>query len=356
MVEAIRRGTTAGRAAGGVAKPVLACLMAKNNAGAPIALGNESVPTFALPESAARVLGKMAVYAKWRAGPHGIIPDFDDIDPAAAREICRRVIEERGAGWLSTEEARAVLAAVRLPLVPAGLARTADEAVRLAREIGFPVAVKLASGRIPHRMEKGWVRLNLGDAAAVESAFEAIRSSVEADDSLAAMEGVLVQPMVASNVEVMVSMLEEPAFGPLVAFGLGGIHVEMIADVSVRVTPLTDRAAAAMVREIRGYPLLEGHRGHPPADIEAIHDVLLRVSRLVEEVPDIAELQLSPIFVGPPGESCRIGDSRIRVALPQKGQAARYTTGSPSAVRSVADAPTLVEGTIFEGASHDRDR
>jgi acyl-CoA synthetase (NDP forming)/N-acetylglutamate synthase-like GNAT family acetyltransferase len=356
MLEAIRQGTAAGRAAGGAAKPVLACLMAKNDAGAPIVLANESVPTFALPESAARILGKMAVYAKWRAGPHGIIPDFDDIDPAAAREICRRAIEERGAGWLSAEEARAVLAAVRLPLVPAELARTADEAVRLAREIGFPVAVKLASGRIPHRMEKGWVRLNVGDAAAVESAFEAIRRSVQSQDSVAAMEGVLVQPMVASNVEVMVSMLEEPSFGPLVAFGLGGIHMEMIGDVGMRVTPLTDRAAAAMVREIRGYPLLEGHRGHPPADIEAIHDVLLRVSRLVEEVPDIAELELSPIFVGPPGGSCRIGDSRIRVAPPPKGQAARYTTGSPSAVRSVADAPTPVEGTIFEGASHDRDR
>ena len=133
-------------------------------------------------------------------------------------------------------------------------------------------------------------------------------------------------------------MVEDPSFGPLIAFGLGGIHVEVIADVAVRVTPLTDRAAAAMVREIRGYPLLEGYRGHPPADIEAIHDVLLRVSRLVEEVPDIAELELSPIFVGPPGEGCRIVDSRIRVALPQKGRAARYTDGAGARARADASA------------------
>ena len=137
------------------------------------------------------------------------------------------------------------------------------------------------------------------------------------------MEGVLVQPMAGSGVEVRVSMVEDPSFGPLIAFGLGGIYVEVSADVSVRVTPLTDRAAAAMVREIRGYSLLEGYRGHSPADIEAIHNVLLRVSRLVEEVPDIAELEASPIFVGPPGEGCRIGDARIRVAHPRKGRAAR---------------------------------
>jgi acyl-CoA synthetase (NDP forming) len=118
---------------------------------------------------------------------------------------------------------------------------------------------------------------------------------------------------------------------------------------------LTDRAAAAMVRETRGYPLLAGYRGYPPADIEAIHDVLLRVSRLVEEVPDIAELELSPIFVGPPGEGCRILDSRIRVALPQKGRAARYTTTAP-AFRRMAEASNPVESTTFEGASHDRIR
>jgi acyl-CoA synthetase (NDP forming) len=161
--------------------------------------------------------------------------------------------------------------------------------------------------------------------------------------------------MVKSDVEVTVGMFEDPSFGPLIAFGLGGIHVEVIADPAVRVTPLTDRAAAAMVRETRGYPLLAGYRGYPPADIEAIHDVLLRVSRLVEEVPDIAELELSPIFVGPPGEGCRILDSRIRVALPQKGRAARYTTTAP-AFRRMAEASNPVESTTFEGASHDRIR
>jgi len=323
MLEAIRRGTAAGRAAGGAGKPVVACLVAKDDSAAPIVLAGESIPTYAFPESAARVLGKVAAYAEWRAGPHGIIPDFDDIDPDSARAICGKAIEERGAGWLSAEEARAVLGAMSLPVAPGGVAATADEAAQLAENAGFPVAVKLASRRILHKTEKGGVHLNLDDEVAVRGAFEAIRRSLEADDSLEAMEGVLVQPMAGSGVEVRVSMVEDPSFGPLIAFGLGGIHVEVSADVTVRVTPLTDRAAAAMVREIRGYPLLEGYRGHPPADIEAIHNVLLRVSRLVEEVPDIAELEASPIFVGLPGEGCRIGDTRIRVARPRKGRAAR---------------------------------
>jgi acetate---CoA ligase (ADP-forming) len=144
----------------------------------------------------------------------------------------------------------------------------------------------------------------------------------------ATADEVLLQPMAGSGVEVRVSMVEDPSFGPLIVFGLGGIHIEVSADVSVRVTPLTDRAAAAMVREIRGFALFEGYRGQPPADIEAIHDVLLRVSRLVEEVPDIAELEASPIFVGPPGEGCRIGDARIRVGALAAGTGSQVDYGA----------------------------
>jgi acyl-CoA synthetase (NDP forming)/GNAT superfamily N-acetyltransferase len=337
MLEAIRQGTARGRAAGGAGKPVLACLVAKEDACGPIALEGESIPMYAYPESAARVLGKVATYAVWRARPRGIVPDLDDIDAASARGACRRAIEARGAGWLTADEARAVLRAMRLPVALGGVALTADEAAKLARSVGFPVAVKSASPQVFHKTEKGGVHLNVANEAAVRKAFGVIRDSLEADAGFVAKEGVLVQPMVKSDVEVTVGMFEDPSFGPLIAFGLGGIHVEAIADPAVRVTPLTDRAAAAMVRETRGYPLLAGYRGYPPADIEAIHDVLLRVSRLVEEVPDIAELELSPIFVGPPGEGCRILDSRIRVALPQKGRAARYTTTAPARLRA-ADA------------------
>jgi len=355
MLEAIRQGTAGGRAAGGAGKPVLACLVAKEDASGPIVLAGESIPTYAYPESAARVLGKIATYAVWRAGPHGIVPDFDDIDPASARRTCRAAIEERGAGWLRAEEARAVLRAMHLPVAPGGVARTADETAKLARDVGFPVAVKSASPRIFHKTEKGAVHLNVGDEATVRKAFEVTRRSLEADGSLVKNDGVLVLPMVRGDVEVTVGMYEDPSFGPLIAFGLGGIHVEVIADPSVRVTPLTDRAAATMVRETRGYALLAGYRGYPPADIDAIHDVLLRVSRLVEEVPDLAELELSPVFVGPPGKGCRILDSRIRVALPGEGRAVRYTTTART-LRRGADFPLPPASALVEGASSDRNR
>jgi acyl-CoA synthetase (NDP forming) len=125
------------------------------------------------------------------------------------------------------------------------------------------------------------------------------------------MDGVLVQPMISGGVELMVGVTQDASFGPLIGFGLGGIHVEILKDVCFRITPITDRDAREMVRSIKGYRLLEGYRGHPSADIEAIEDLLLRVSRLVEEVPEIAELDLNPVMALPPGQGCLIVDARI---------------------------------------------
>jgi acyl-CoA synthetase (NDP forming) len=127
-------------------------------------------------------------------------------------------------------------------------------------------------------------------------------------------EGVVIQPMISGGVETIVGITDDRLFGPLVAFGLGGIHVEVLKDVHFRVAPLTDRDADELLHEVRGYKLLEGYRGHPPADIEALRDIVLRIARLAEEVPEIAELDLNPVIALPPGNGCRIVDARIRVA------------------------------------------
>ena len=127
----------------------------------------------------------------------------------------------------------------------------------------------------------------------------------------------------------MVGVTQDPLFGPLIAFGLGGIHVEILGDVRFRITPLTDRDAGEMVREIRGYRLLQGYRGQGPADVDTIQEVLLRISRLVEEISEITELDLNPIFALPPGEGCRIVDARIRVEPPRSGNTARLSTMLP---------------------------
>lgn len=306
-VHAARKKTSDG-------KPVLTCIMdGEKVAKTTLAVG-EQLPNLAFPESAARVLSKLAEYAEWRSRPEGIILDFDDIQPRDARALCAQVLSDRGAAWLSGEETRRVLSAFAVPLPPGGICRGADEAAAMARQIGFPVALKLASRTIVHKTEFGGVRLDLADETAVRRAFSEIQQHLEQAGRLDEMDGVLVQPMILDGVELMIGVTQDPLFGPLIGFGLGGIHVEILKDVCFRVTPITDRDAAEMVRSIKGYPLLEGYRGHPAADIAAIENSLLRIARLVEEIPQIAELDLNPVIALPPGRGCQIVDARIRVA------------------------------------------
>ncbi|HEU4685852.1 MAG TPA: GNAT family N-acetyltransferase [Nitrospira sp.] len=313
IAEAIQTGIGRGREAGAKSKPVLIGWMAEGDADRRFLVSAETIPAYPLPETPAMVLGEMASHAEWRQRPLGMVVDFDDLNLSAAREVCTAAVTQRGNGWLTTEETRTVLSAMQLPVQPGGIAHTADHAGKLAKHIGFPVAVKLASRRIVHKTDVGGVRLNLESERAVREAFESIRTALEERGQSDAMEGVLVQPMISSGVEVMVGVTHDPLFGPLIVFGLGGIHVEILGDVQVRLSPLTDRDAADMIREIKGYPLLTGYRGHPAADLSALEEVLLRVSRLAEEIPEIQELDINPLFAGSPGQGCRIADARIYV-------------------------------------------
>jgi acetyl coenzyme A synthetase (ADP forming)-like protein len=311
----VHSAVSAARAKNGCDKPVLTCIMDGGKMPRAAARRGEALPNYAFPEDAARVLGKLARYAEWRQQPEGIILDFDDIRPQEARAVCERARREHGADWLSGEETRKVLNAFSLPVPTGGICSNADDAATLAARIGFPVALKLTSRTIVHKTEIGGVRLNLESEAAVRQAFLEIQQRLARENKLGKMDGALIQPMISQGVEVMIGMTLDPLFGPLIGFGLGGIHVEILKDVCFRVTPITDRDAAEMVRAIKGYRLLEGYRGHPPADIPAIEDLLLRVARLVEEVPEIVELDLNPVMALPPGRGCQIVDARIRVAL-----------------------------------------
>ncbi len=311
ILEGIREGISNGRAKGGGEKPILLCWMAEERLGGAIQVAGEHIPIYASPETPAQALSKIATYAEWRTQPLGMIPDFEDMNFSLIKGVCAKAIQTRGEGWLSAEETRMVLAATGLATPAGGLARTADEAATIASEIGFPVAVKLASSTLVHKTEIGGVHLHVKDQAAVRRAYKDIHDRLAKEGRREAMDGVLVQPMMSGGVEVMVGVTHDPLFGPLIAFGLGGIHVEILRDVCFRVAPLTDRDAAEMVREIRGHRLLKGYRGHPAADLSAIEDVLLRISRLVEEIHEITELDLNPIFAFPPGQACRIVDARI---------------------------------------------
>jgi acetyl coenzyme A synthetase (ADP forming)-like protein len=306
VAQAIRDGVASSRSAGAGGKPVLACLMTTDGSRV-LAAKNEVIPSYMFPEAAAKVLTKAVAYAEWRAKPLALVPEFADLNKAAAKEAVANALKSRGSGWLTAAECRMLLSAFGIPQAPGAIARTREEAGKLAQSLGFPVVAKLASMRVLHKSDVGALRLNLQDRVAVMRAFDDIKQE--------GMEGILIQKMLSDGVEVMIGVTEDPLFGPLIAFGLGGIHVEILGDVCFRITPLTDRDAGEMVRAIRGYRLLEGYRGHAPADVNALEEVLLRVSRMVEDIPEIRELDLNPLFAMPPGQGCLVVDARIRVQL-----------------------------------------
>ncbi|MCI0618157.1 acetate--CoA ligase family protein, partial [bacterium] len=198
-------------------KPVIVCFMSESGSNKPLEIGNEKVPTFMFPESGARVLAKASTYAEWKRKPQGIISDFADTDPSGARAICLEAIKERGAGWLTATETRNVLNAMKLPVPKGDVASDEQQAVDIAKSIGYPVAVKLASHTITHKSELGGVHLNLKTDEEVRTAFRKIREQIHRHHSASDMDGVLIQPMLSTGLEVIVGVTDDPLFGPLIA-------------------------------------------------------------------------------------------------------------------------------------------
>ncbi len=308
---AIAAAVAAARAAG-TQKPVQACIMAGTGLGGPLKAGAERIPTYRFPEAAARALARAHAYARWRDAPIGDIPVLPSFDGEAARAVCRLALA-RGGGYLQPGEVDRLLAAAGLPVLPGVVVADADGAAAAAARLGFPAAVKVVGRTLTHKSDVGGVQLDLHDAAAVRAACDRIRAGLAAAGAADELAGYLVQPQVGGGTELFVGVTQDPSFGPLVAFGLGGTLVELLRDVAFRITPLTDRDADEMVHAIRGFPLLDGFRGRQPADVDAVREVLLRISALVEAVPEIAELDLNPLVALGRGHGCRILDARVRV-------------------------------------------
>jgi acyl-CoA synthetase (NDP forming) len=214
------------------------------------------------------------------------------------------VIERaRGEGrtLLNEVESKELLEAAGIATSGAHLARSADQAAALADQLGYPVVLKILSADISHKSDVGGVALNLGDAAAVRDAYERMMAAVRAAEPDARIDGVSVQRQAAAGTEVIVGVTTDPQFGPVVMFGLGGVLVEVLRDVAFRLVPLEPRDAHQIVREIKGFPLLQGYRGAPPADLAALEDLVLKVSRFVETHPEVEELDLNPVFAYPDG-------------------------------------------------------
>jgi acyl-CoA synthetase (NDP forming) len=200
---------------------------------------------------------------------------------------------------LTEVESKALLKKAGIPVVETKLARSKKEAISISNEMGFPVVLKISSTDVVHKSDSGGVKLGLVNTTQVGKAYNEILSSVKQAYPKARIEGVSVQPMAPPGVEVIVGMSKDAQFGPVIMFGLGGILVEVLKDVSFRIVPVTIRDAREMIREIKGYPVLEGYRGQKPANIPALEKLIVKVSQFVEKNPQIRELDLNPIFAYP---------------------------------------------------------
>jgi acetyl coenzyme A synthetase (ADP forming)-like protein len=300
-------------------KPILACFLSAR--GAPPELGSGEaglVPSFGFPEAAALALARACEYAEWLQRPKGNVPKLDGVDSELGRAVVEKALA-KGAGepaWLDAESSSRLLQAYGIRVARSKLVKSTAAAAQAAREIGLPVALKLASSTITHKSDVAGVWLQLTSELDVRGAFDFIRERMRQLKRLREMEGAIVQEMIHGGIEAIVGVTQDPSFGPLIMFGLGGVYVELLKDVVFRIHPLTDVDAEEMVRSVQSYPLLEGWRGSAPGDIPALQDLLLRISAMVEDLPEIAEMDLNPVKVLPPGRGCVVVDTRVLLHAP----------------------------------------
>ena len=265
------------------------------------------LPAYAYPTSAARALGHAARYGAWRARPPGRVPEFIDLQPGEARALIQGFLDRSpDGGWLPAADVDTLLGCYGITQVATGKVASEQAAVEVAAEFGGPVVIKAEVPGLVHKTDAGAVQLDLHGEAEVRAGYRALTARFGSR-----MSAALVQPMVTGGTEVIIGVVHEPVFGPLVVFGLGGVATDVLADRTARLTPLTDTDGAAMIRSIHAAPLLLGHRGAPPADLPALQDLLLRVARLADDLPQVAELDLNPVIARADGTT--VVDARVRI-------------------------------------------
>jgi acyl-CoA synthetase (NDP forming) len=270
--------------------------------------GGTSVPVFAYPEDAARALARAARWAEWRARPEEPAWRAPDALQDEARALVARSLGH-GEGWLAPDEVEELLSCYGIRMVESRLASTPAEAAAAAAELRGPVAVKAYGDGLLHKSEAGAVALALDGPEAVRAAAAAMAERLSAAGTRP--EGFLVQRIAGAGVEMIVGVVQDPLFGPVVACGAGGTAVELLKDVSVRLTPLSASEADEMVRALATFPLLDGYRGRPKAGVAALRELVLRLGALAEDLPEVAEVDLNPVIVGTGGAG--VVDARIRL-------------------------------------------
>lgn len=292
-------------------KPLIGVLMGLVDVSPAVTiLQQHGVPTFTFPENAMRALATKARFAEWVRKPISGYRDFD-VDDQAVRKIFDGELSQ-GRSKLVELPALEAMRHYGFPTVPFALAKSADEAVKAATEMGMPVVMKISGPKILHKTDVGGVRLNLASEDEVRQAYADMIAGVKKKlgDKIE-IWGVLIQKMLDKGKEIILGMTRDPKFGPLLMFGLGGIYTEALRDVSFRLAPIRENDASEMVRNIRAHKLLEGVRGEPPSDLGAVAECLLRLSQLVTKHPAIQELDINPLVVYPRGKGAVVADARI---------------------------------------------
>jgi acyl-CoA synthetase (NDP forming) len=288
--------------------PVLSVFMSKQSAPRVIEAGGVRIPHYPFPEEAARALSLVARYGAWRAAPDETVEELHGIDGDRAAGIIAAALAS-GGGWMAASAIAELLACYGIPFVETRQAASPKEAGREARRMGDEVALKAVAAGVLHKSDAGAVRLGLKGTKEVELAAQQMAQALEAAGHH--VSGFQLQPMVPDGVEMLVGVVQDQHFGPVLACGAGGTATELLKDVAVRITPITRGDASRMIRSLKTFPRLDGYRGAPRADVAALEGVLLRVSALVEAHPEVAEMDLNPVVVHAAGVV--VVDARIRL-------------------------------------------
>jgi acetyl coenzyme A synthetase (ADP forming)-like protein len=302
-------------------KPVLASFMMSEKKSIDLSTGpGRHIPNYTFPEDAVQALSRAYQYSRYLQQDEGSFPRFPDIDPSKIRkEVLPTVLSDDIGVWLYPETAASLLREYGIPSVKTATAFSAEEAARMAGKTGFPLVMKIRSSSIVHKTDVGGVVLDVTSEKEVVDSFNEMKVRLKDSGSEEEMEGVILQPMARKGLEVIIGMSHDPLFGPLIMVGLGGVLVELFKDVAFSLHPLTDMDCRRMVKQLKSFPLLEGWRGSPPRDIEAIINVLLRFSALVEDFPEIDQMEINPLIVYEKGEGCMAVDTRIFMKGKGKG-------------------------------------
>lgn len=291
-------------------KPVFACFMGGDSVKDGIELLRQnSIPQYPIPERAARAMLELVSYGKFKSRPLRVVNRF-----AVNKNPCIRMVKsyrDRGSNEIGEIDAKTIMKAYNFDLPPGAAASSVDEAVALAQQLGFPLAMKISSPDILHKSDVGGVSVGLRSVGEVEDAFELMMLRVKRKRPDADVKGVLLEKMVSGGREVILGMNKDPQFGPMIMFGLGGIFVEVLKDVTFSLAPVTADEIRTMISSTRSYKLLTGARGKAPNDIGAIVENIQRMSQLVIDFPEIDEIDLNPLMVGAEGDGAFVVDARI---------------------------------------------